>query len=601
MGRIKQLSVNLVNQIAAGEVIERPASVVKELAENSIDAGATRIEISISNECRNIRIADNGSGIHPDDIQLAFLKHATSKLTDEQSLFNIQTLGFRGEALASIISIAKVTCTTRTKDFDYGTKVESENSVVNASKVGCAQGTIMEVKDLFFNQPARLKFLKSSKTEMAYIQELVQSLAISHPNIAFILKNNGAEIISTTQNADLLTRITQIYPANIINELKEVNKSDILSNLKLTGYISVPSYTRSSKKSIYTFVNSRIVKCPILLKAIDLAYKNMLPNGRYPFVVINLEINPEDIDVNAHPTKREIRYKNPNQVFNFVQSGVNFALNALETKFEPQIQEQQTQQNDDNVVSFSRPDFKSFSSEKDEEFAESESTVFPFKTEPIKNVYNNLDTKPQNHVQTSMAINFETPDSIPKINVIGQFNNTYILVDNQDNLEIIDQHIAEERYIYEKLKSQKEIASQLLIISDVLDVEPEDIDILDNAHDQLKKFGYQIEKISDNQVIFKKIPQVLSQAKPKDILSELLKNLKDSPDNDLDTKEERILITTSCKASVKAGEKLTLWQMEEIVKNLRTTKNPYTCPHGRPISHFIPLKEVASFFDRNVK
>ena len=601
MGRIKQLPVNLVNQIAAGEVIERPASVVKELAENSIDAGATRIEISISNECRNIRIADNGSGIHPDDIQLAFLKHATSKLTDEQSLFNIQTLGFRGEALASIISIAKVTCTTRTKDFDYGTKVESENSVVNASKVGCAQGTIMEVKDLFFNQPARLKFLKSSKTEMAYIQELVQSLAISHPNIAFILKNNGAEIISTTQNADLLTRITQIYPANIINELKEVNKSDILSNLKLTGYISVPSYTRSSKKSIYTFVNSRIVKCPILLKAIDLAYKNMLPNGRYPFVVINLEINPEDIDVNAHPTKREIRYKNPNQVFNFVQSGVNFALNALETKFEPQIQEQQTQQNDDNVVSFSRPDFKSFSSEKDEEFAESESTVFPFKTEPIKNVYNNLDTKPQNHVQTSMAINFETPDSIPKINVIGQFNNTYILVDNQDNLEIIDQHIAEERYIYEKLKSQKEIASQLLIISDVLDVEPEDIDILDNAHDQLKKFGYQIEKISDNQVIFKKIPQVLSQAKPKDILSELLKNLRDSPDNDLDTKEERILITTSCKASVKAGEKLTLWQMEEIVKNLRTTKNPYTCPHGRPISYFIPLKEVASFFDRNVK
>ncbi len=601
MGRIKQLPVNLVNQIAAGEVIERPAGVVKELAENSIDAGATRIEISISNECRNIRIADNGSGIHPDDIQLAFLKHATSKLTDEQSLFNIQTLGFRGEALASIISIAKVTCTTRTKDFDYGTKVESENSVVNASKIGCAQGTIMEVKDLFFNQPARLKFLKSSKTEMTYIQELVQSLAISHPNIAFILKNNGTEIISTTQNADLLTRITQIYPANIINELKEVNKSDILSNLKLTGYISVPSYTRSSKKSIYTFVNSRIVKCPILLKAIDLAYKNMLPNGRYPFVVINLEINPEDIDVNAHPTKREIRYKNPNQVFNFVQSGVNFALNALETKFEPQIQEQQTQQNDDNVVSFSRPDFKSFSNEKDEEFAESESTVFPFKTEPIKKVYDNLDTKPQSHVQTSMAINFETPDSIPKINVIGQFNNTYILVDNQDNLEIIDQHIAEERYIYEKLKSQKEIASQLLIISDVLDVEPEDIDILDNAHDRLKKFGYQIEKISDNQVIFKKIPQILSQAKPKDILSELLKNLKDSPDNDLDTKEEKILITTSCKASVKAGEKLTLWQMEEIVKNLRTTKNPYTCPHGRPISHFIPLKEVASFFARNIK
>ena len=208
MGRIKQLSVNLINQIAAGEVIERPASVVKELVENSVDAGATKVEISISNDCRNIRIADNGCGIHPDDIELAFTKHATSKLTDEKSLFNIQTLGFRGEALASIISIAKVTCTTRTAEFDYGTKVESQNSVVKSSKIGCAQGTIMEVNDLFFNQPARLKFLKSSKTEFAYIQELIQSLAISHPEIAFILKNNNSPVITTTQNADLLTRIT---------------------------------------------------------------------------------------------------------------------------------------------------------------------------------------------------------------------------------------------------------------------------------------------------------------------------------------------------------------------------------------------------------
>lgn len=597
MGRVKQLPINLVNQIAAGEVIERPASVVKELVENSIDAGATRVEISISNECRNIRIADNGSGIHPDDIQLAFVKHATSKLTDEQSLFNIQTLGFRGEALASIISIAKVTCTTRTKDFDYGTKAESENSMVNVSKVGCAQGTIMEVRDLFYNQPARLKFLKSAKTEFTYIQELVQSLAISHPQIAFILKNNGIEAVSTTQNSDLLTRITQIYSTGIINELKEVEKTDTLSNLKLTGYVSIPSYTRSSKKSIYTFVNSRIVKCPILLKAIDLAYKNMLPNGRYPFVVINLEVNPEDIDVNAHPTKREIRYKNPNQIFNFVQSGVNFALNALETTFIPEQKEQ-----NENIINFEKPSFQYLSDEEITKDDQSPKTIFPFGT-PIRQSRNETvrEQEFETHTQTSMAINFDTPDIIPKINVIGQFNNTYILVDNGNNLEIIDQHIAEERYIYEKLKSQKEIASQLLIISDVLDVEPRDIDILENAHEQLNKFGYQIEKISENQVIFRKIPQLLSSTKPKDILSELLDNLKDSPDSNLDTKEEKILITTSCKASVKAGEKLSLFQMEEIVKKLRTTENPYTCPHGRPISHFIPLKDVAAFFDRNVR
>lgn len=589
MGRIKQLSVNLINQIAAGEVIERPVSVVKELVENSIDAGATKIDISISNECRNIRIADNGCGIHPDDIQLAFTKHATSKLTDEESLFNIETLGFRGEALASIISIAKVTCTTRTQEFDYGTQVESENSVVKASKVGCAIGTIMDVKELFFNQPARLKFLKNQKTEFGYIQEMVQALALSHPQVAFVLKNNGVEVISTTPNADLLTRITELYQTKILDEIKEVKKSDVLSEIKISGYVSVPSYTRSSKKSIYTFVNSRIVKCPVLLKAIDLAYKNMLPNGRYPFVVINLTVNPQDVDVNAHPTKREIRYKNTNQIFNFVQSAINYALNAVERTYEKE------EIKEEKIVSFS--DFQFKKEEENDDILVEEKPTFNFT--PIRKI----EEKPFEETivqQKSMNIKIDTPKKTEKINVIGQFNDTYILVDNGDNLELIDQHIAQERYIYEKLKEEKEIASQLLIVSDVLEIDETDVDILENAKDQLKKFGYQIEKISSTQVIFKKIPQVLSQAKPMEILSELLTNLKNSVDADLDTKEERILITTSCKASVKAGEKLTLWQMEEIVKNLRTTKNPYTCPHGRPISHFIPLKEVASFFDRNI-
>ena len=590
MGRIKQLSVNLINQIAAGEVIERPASVVKELVENSIDAGATKVEISISNECRNIRIADNGCGIHPDDIELAFTKHATSKLSDENSLFNIQTLGFRGEALASIISIAKVTCTTRTSEFDYGTKVESQNSVVKSSKIGCAQGTIMEVNDLFFNQPARLKFLKSSKTEFAYIQELIQSLAISHPEVAFILKNNNSPVITTTQNADLLTRITEIYPSNILDELKEVKKTDVLSGIAISGFVSVPSYTRSSKKSIYTFVNSRTVKCPILMKAIDVAYKNMMPSGRYPFVVINIDINPEDVDVNAHPTKREIRYKNPNQIFNFVQSAVGYALSMTKLEEPTFVQKQ------DNVLPFIKSNTEDIEIKEDEEQDE----VFAFPLNTVKKQEERLSFEPIETKQTKIDIEFDTTSKLKQINVIGQFKNTYILVENDDNLEIIDQHIAEERYIYEKLKSQKEVASQLLIISDVLDVEPEEVEILESAKPQLARFGYQVEKISDTQVIFKKIPQVLSNAKPKDILSELLENLKDSPENDLDTIEERILITTSCKAAIKAGDKLTLWQMEEIVKKLRTTKNPYTCPHGRSISHFVSHKEIASFFARNV-
>lgn len=596
MGRIKQLPVNLVNQIAAGEVIERPAAVVKELVENSIDAGASKIEIAISNDCRNIRIADNGCGIHPDDIQLAFLKHATSKLADEESLFNIQTLGFRGEALASIISIAKVTCTTRTDDFDYGTKVTSENSIVNSVKTGCAKGTIMEVKELFFNQPARLKFLKSAKTEFSYIQELIQSLAVSHPNIAFILKNNGSEILTTTPNADLLTRITQLYSNSIIKELKEVHKTDMLTGIKITGYISVPSYTRSSKKSIYTFVNSRIVKCPVLLKAIDVAYKNMLPNGRYPFVVLNIDISPCEIDVNVHPTKREIRYRNANQIFNFVQSAISHALNAVEIKQTSQIEFPKTTYNAEKILPFNKNIFTSDVEEINPVEDENSQNLFPFNTKISEKKLTETTV-----TQKTIEINFDAPNKQKNINIIGQYNNTYILVENENNLEIIDQHIADERYIYEKLKSEKTVNSQLLIISDILSVEPSDIDMLENSQEQLKKFGYQIEKVSENQVIFKKIPQILSNAVPQDILAELLSNLKNSRENDLDTKEEKILITTSCKAAVKAGQKLTPWQMEEIVKKLRTTKNPYTCPHGRPISHYIPLKEIASFFARNVK
>lgn len=594
MKRIKKLSVNLINQIAAGEVIERPYSVVKELVENSVDAGATKIEINISNECRNIRIADNGSGIHPDDIELAFSKHATSKLTDEASLFNIKTLGFRGEALASIISIAKVTCTTRTKDFDYGTKVVSQNSVVNASQAGCAQGTIMEVNDLFFNQPARLKFLKSAKTEFSYIQELVQSLALSNPKIAFILKNNNQTVISTTGNADLLTRITELFSNNIINELKEVSKTDDLTGIKLTGYISTPEYTRSSKKTMYTFVNSRTIKCPIIMKAIDIAYKNMMPQGRYPFVVLNLDINPEEIDVNAHPTKREIRYKNPNQIFNFVQSAISYTLNAAVQNHTP------FPQKDTKIIdfnSYTSIDFQKNNQENDPDDYEISLNTLQRITDKPGLLYEKTDEAEQKKIE----INFEQPSKLKHINVIGQFKNTYILVENEDNLELIDQHIAQERYIYEKLKNQKEAASQLLIISDVLEIMPEELDLLENAKEHLNKYGYKIDKISDNQIIFRKIPQILSKVKPQDILSELLENLKDAPENELDTTEERILITTACKASVKAGERLTLWQMEEIVKQLRSTKNPYTCPHGRPISHFISHKEIASYFARNLE
>lgn len=595
MKRIKQLSKHLINQIAAGEVIERPASVVKELVENSIDAGATKVSVEVSNECRDLRIADNGSGIHPDDIILAFSKHATSKIETGEDLFSISTLGFRGEALSSIISIAKLTCTTRTKDFDYGTKVDCENSQVKKVQTGCAVGTIMEVKNLFYNLPARLKFLKNSKTEFSYIQELMQSLAIANPQISFELKNNGKIILKTTGQNDLKTTVGEVYSQEVVNNLKEVLKTDKLSGFKISGLVSTPDYTRSSKKSYHTYINSRGVKCMIFQKAIDTAYKNLIGNGKYPFIVLNLEVLPSEIDVNVHPTKKEVRYKNTNQVFNFIYSAIDMALshysfgqkNELETYALPSnfvaMPSKTTDDNDDVYV---------------KEDVLVQQTLLSNRTSILPDKPSNTwETNEDNNLiykEYSLKNQKKQENIYHSENILGQYKNTYILIEASDGLEIVDQHIAEERFIYEKLKSQKQPTSQLLFVSDVLEVSASEAQLIKENKEKFEKFGYGIEFLKDNQLIFKKVPQMLSKVNPKELLADILENLS----GDLDNLEEKIIITTACKASVKAGQKLNIWQMQNIIKNWRTCEKPYTCPHGRPISKIIPHKQIASFFER---
>ncbi len=596
MGRIVQLSKHLINQIAAGEVIERPFSVVKELVENSIDAGATKINIEISNECRNIRIADNGSGIHPDDIMLAFAKHATSKIATSEDLYAVKTMGFRGEALASIISISKLTCITRTKDFDYGTKVECENSEVKQSKTGCAIGTIMEVKDLFYNIPARLKFLKSAKTEFAYINELVQSLALVHPEISFELKNLNKTVLKTTGQGDTLQTVKEVFSEDLSKNLRPVLKTDKISGLKISGYVSTPDYTRSSKKDYYTYVNSRIVKCPVFQKSIDTVYKNLI-GSRYPFIVLNLEIPPEDVDVNVHPSKKEVRYKNPNQVFNFIYSSIDMALSGIiekEKKEEFVKLKEETPAYDDIYVSGSL-DLSKVLNKPNTKNEEDKIIAFP----TPQPVYEKTETKPLQQKfeqKTFEQSKFIEEKHIEKEElIIGQYRKTYILIEREEGLEIVDQHIAEERYIYEKLKKSKNIDCQLLFISDLLPISPSDRELLENNKEKLEEFGYEIDFVSENEAIFRKVPQLISKVSPKEILSDILENIS----GDIDNIEEQILIMTSCKAAVKANTYLNQFQMQEIIRNWRTCEKPYTCPHGRPISKIIEHKDIAKFFQRN--
>lgn len=582
MKRIQQLSKHLINQIAAGEVIERPASVVKELVENSVDAGATKISVDITNECRNIRVADNGSGIHPDDIMLAFSKHATSKIYETDDLYDIHTLGFRGEALSSIISIAKLSCTTRTKDFDYGTKVVCENSEVKQTQTGCAVGTIMDVKDIFYNIPARLKFLKSSNTEFSYIQEMVQSIALSHPECAFELKKNGKTLLKTTGQNNLLQTIKEVYSSDFTKYLKEVLKTDKLSDMKISGYVSTPDFTRSSKK-YHMYINGRSVKCPVFQKAIDTAYKSLIANGKYPFIILKLEIKPTDVDVNVHPTKKEVRYKNTNQVFNFIYTAVQGGLSNYVEQTEPVERPSQSV----NVI-----DFYSQKQEREKDIIinHDEDTVYI-----SDKGMQNLETHIQNNVEQRQIFKFEQePEPVEEENIIGQYKNTYILIEKDDGLEIVDQHIAEERYRYEKLKDEKEILSQILFISDKIQISQTDAALIKENLSKFEKFGYGIEFLSDTEIMFRKVPQVVSKIDPKEILSDILENIN----NDITDIEDKILKTTACKASVKAGQKLSTWQMQEIIKNWRKTKMPYTCPHGRAITHTIAHKEIASFFSR---
>ncbi|MBR2429867.1 DNA mismatch repair endonuclease MutL [bacterium] len=611
MGRIVQLSKNVINQIAAGEVIERPYSVIKELVENSIDAGATKISVEIANECRDMRVADNGSGIHPDDILLAFSKHATSKILNGEDLYNISTMGFRGEALASIISISKLTCITRTKDFDYGIKVECQNSEVKQVRTGCAIGTVMEIKDLFYNIPARLKFLKSPKTELSYVTEYLQSISLVNPNISFELKFNGKTVFKTTAQNEQIQTIKEIFSNEISAKLKPVLMEDKLSGLKISGYVSSPDYTRSSKKDYYTYVNSRLVKCPAFQKSIDNVYRNLIGNNRYPFIILNLEIPPIDVDVNVHPTKKEVRYKNPNQIFNFIYTSINSALTSYKSqetinKSSINLKEENKENNNKDENKILSPDYN----ENDDIYVSANSSIADIfakkqleeknhddfvKATSIKSFDQNAnDKKPiQIPVQSKLI---EESDFTEKDIIIGQYKKTYILIEKENGLEIVDQHIADERYIYEKLKRSKNIDCQLLFISDVLEVSPVDKELLELNKEKLSKFGYEIEILSDTEIIFRKVPQLLSKVSPKEILSDILENLSGTIDNI----EEKILITTSCKAAVKANTYLNHYQMEEIIKNWRETKNPETCPHGRPISKFIEHKDLAKFFLRNV-
>ncbi len=600
MFRINKLSNDLINKIAAGEVIERPASVVKELLENSIDADSTKVEIIISNDCRNIRIADNGIGIHPDDVDIAFFKHTTSKISKYDDLWEISSFGFRGEALSSIMSISKLKCITKIDNCDYAIKVSfDENLNLIKSKTVSNRGTIFEIDDLFYNVPARLKFLKNPKTEFSYIQQIVQQIGLSNPKVSITLTNDNKIALKTLGSGDLLSTISELYSINISDNLLEVKNKDIFTKMSLDGYISKPIFERSSKKSINVFVNKRPIKCKVFSKALDLVYKNRLPKGKYPFVVLNLTVNPNDIDVNVHPTKREIRYNDPNKIFSFIFQTLNRVLeNAnymeqdnvilnINAKYKQNLDEDDIIVTQKQIEDNAKITFYSLLNNKNYNNDRNIQTLQTQENNPNISLINNIE----NYKKEELLNNLETE----KFKIIGQFLNTYIIFEENANLYIIDQHIADERYIYNCLKKTKNISSQIILISDIFEPEVTDLSFLRDNQSYFAKYGYEYIFKDDKKIIFRKIPSIVSHIKLKDILSQLLE-LKNEQQVDI---EEKLLITTSCKAAIKAGDSLMPWQMYNIVKNWKNTSDNLTCPHGRPIVKEFKKNDINAFFKRS--
>jgi len=568
MSRIKKLSSQTVNQIAAGEVIERPASVVKELIENSLDAGADEIYIEVENGGKDrILVRDNGSGMSKEEVELAFEKHATSKINDIDDLDDLSSLGFRGEALPSIAAISKVEAKTKQKRDLEGVKIIIHgDEIQSVDTVGCPVGTSIEVKDLFYNTPARRKYLNKTNTELAHITNIVTRNALSKPDVQFTLNHNGNEIFFVPKAKSKLQNIKSIYGVDIAKKMVHINhKSDYIT---IDGFLSKPEVTRSNRKHIYTYVNGRFVENALLKDSVMEGYKTLLPTKRYPITVIDLKIPGNDIDVNVHPTKTKIRFQNEEKVKKEVADAVRTSLlehdlvPTPEKEVEKVLKEQEQKHSDDVVHSDS--------------FSQSQST---------------LDLKEEVDVEAS---------KLPEMKIIGIFKDSYILAETPDGLSMIDQHAAHERINYERLmnKYEKDIGSQNLLSPKTIEVKPRESALIKANKDLLEKLGFKIESFGKSTFRIRTIPVVLGEIQEEEIIYSILDELADLKNSSLEDRKEELIKYMACRSSVMAGDNLSLTRSKEIIQELSKTENPYTCPHGRPTIINYTTKELDKMFKR---
>lgn len=630
MGKIRLLDEGTINKIAAGEVIERPASIVKELVENSIDAGAASITIEINDGGKSfISVSDNGSGIMSEDLEHVFERHATSKIKDAEDLFSIYTLGFRGEAMASIAAVAEVELQTHTDSEDSGSYILIKGgSVIERKSIGFPVGTTITVRNLFYNTPAREKFLKSNVSEQGHVVDVVEKLSMVNTAVSFKLIVDGKNVLHTPGNGDLLSVLTCIYGKNTAKSMVKLDYSNPL--IQIDGYIGKPEISRGNSTYMIFSVNNRIIRNKMLGEAVKQAYKGLLMNNRFPFVVLNLNVQTDKIDVNVHPTKAEIKFSDDRSIFNTIYTAVKSCLAGSNLTYgsfdEPAAKEESV------VTSFTAssrvfeapppsielPDAIDFSDSyintakaRHNEEEKTAQQSFLQDNENYKTANTNKgfyeqersksipSSQPNYNSAAAASQPAQNKNLISTLNTIGLAFNTYILAQDASNFYLIDQHAAHERVMYEYLMSKYDtgdMSVQPLMLPIVIELSPKEIALIKDSFNIFERLGFEIEWFGENTIAIRSVPIVMGEPCTGDFFNDILDSLEGGAK--AASPLERIIISMACKNSIKAGTAISFEEMQELIRRLSETKSPYTCPHGRPTLISMSQYELEKKFKR---
>ena len=663
MAVINILDKQTAELIAAGEVVERPSSVVKELVENSIDAGAKNILVDIERGgIKKILVQDDGSGIDSEYVKTAFIRHATSKISTKDDLDSIASLGFRGEALASIASVSHLTLITKTEMQDFAIEIKLSGGEETSFEVKpFVTGSRFIVRDLFYNTPARMKFLKKDATEAGYIQDILTNLALSKPDISFTFVKDGKEIFHTIGDGNLLNTIASLFSTEFAGSVTEVDYSD--DKYRITGYVTYPHASRQSRNMQYSFINSRFVKNKTIIASVENAYKGTVMVGKFPGYVLNIEMPYDAVDVNVHPAKTEVRFANEGEMFSTVYRAVKMAISTDVTlkqfsfkqktvfdieetpvkqqsftynivdesvkkqenikydNFSINISAQNQEKSDKYIEKYIIPQMKAEQNSSDDIYFES-SRFVPYTSHTSQIGRYTLDTKEDNNVspkenckndsfslteKTEILIDVENKKSgnidfisanEEQINILGEVFSTYIMCQVGEEIVVIDKHAAHERILYEQLKNNIKSEKQMLLVPATVKLSAEEKDaILENLQ-LLDEQGFEIEEFGENGVIVRAIPMYITSEDPAELVSEIAFNLSNGQKAELSEKIDWIFHSVACRSAIKAGDKAEINQLKQLVADIRQKKIPLYCPHGRPVIITITKKELEKQFGR---